>query len=164
MEFRKPDSIILLSGRLPPVVTEVFLSKGDSMNAYMRPMQVLLHPAFDLGRGGARFGGYYASEGLSYRRPIDDLFCTSEEVMGVDGFCHRMIEMGQAMPAAPAALAVPAVPSRTSVGVTAAVVGLSAAGVQLLVGEGLLGKIAFWTEIAALAVLTSVVVGLPENK
>jgi hypothetical protein len=44
------------------------------------------------------------------------------------------------------------------------VVGLSAAGVQLLVGEGLLGKIAFWTEIAALAVLTSVVVGLPENK
>lgn len=101
--------------------------------------------------------------GQYYRRPIDDQFCTSEEYMGWDGFCHSIHELGQTMPAAPAPAA-PAVPGRTSIGATAAIVGLSAAGVQILTGDGLLGKIAFWAEIAALAVLAGVVLKMPECK
>jgi hypothetical protein len=101
-------------------------------------------------RTGLGYGGF---QGIPYRRPIDDEFCSPEEWMGWDGFCHRLPELGQT--ASPAGSS-----NSTKVGVTAAIVGLGAGAAQLLTGDGsMLNKIAFWTEIGALVVLASVVVG-----
>lgn len=100
--------------------------------------------------------GYGGFQGIPYRRRIDDEFCSPEEWMGWDGFCHRLPELGQtASPAAPA--------NSTPIAVTAALVGLGAGATQLLTGNGsMLNKIAFWTEIGALVVLASIVVGKPK--
>lgn len=94
--------------------------------------------------------------GTYNRRPIDDRFCTPDEVMGYDGFCHSIRAMGQATS--------PASPSNSKpIAVTAALVGLGAGATQLLTGNGsMLNKIAFWTEIGALVVLASIVVGQPK--
>lgn len=136
------------------------------MNTYLGPMPVLLHPAFDLGRGGGHGGGgrgTFAGHDfgvMTERAPFENGMCGPNAVVGSDGRCHPIMEMGQATPA----VAAPSPSTRNSVGVMAAVVGLSAAGVQILMGDGLIGKVAFWTEIAALAVLASVVMGIPSTK
>lgn len=138
------------------------------MNAYLRPMQVLLHPAFDLGRVSANGGGSVDHRGfgvMTERAPFESGMCGPNAVVGEDGKCHHVMGMGQTASATPPAVAPTVTPKgRTSIGVTAAVVGLGAAGVQILMGDGLIGKVAFWTEIAALAVLGSVVMGIPSNK
>lgn len=127
------------------------------MNGNLKPIQVALHPAMSLGRGGGGFGGggrsFERGFGvMTHKAPFENGMCGPNEEVGADGTCQPIMQMGQAAPAAPTDL--------KSVGVTALVVGLGAGVTQLLTGDGsMLNKVAFWTEIAAMLVLAGVVVG-----
>lgn len=74
------------------------------MNFNMRPMQVAIHPGYDLGRGasGGGFGsGFWRGIESTWNNgwaPDESGFCGPNAVMGADGLCHLIVEMGQAAP------------------------------------------------------------------
>ncbi len=146
------------------------------MNAYLSPMRVALHPAFDLGRGGGGFhgGGFGGGHGydgawgvFTERAPFEGGTCGPNEVVGSDGRCHPVVGMGQTAPASsPAAPGTPrgtgaGFSNRRTLGLAAAVVGLGAGATQLMAKNPKLTKVAFWAEMASIAVLAAVVVGVP---
>lgn len=115
------------------------------MNSILRPIQVVLHPAMALGRGA----------GVSR---------SSERSFGV--MTHKQI--GQTAPAESGATGTPrsrggagGFSTNRVIGLAAAAIGLGAGATQLLVKNPKLTKIAFWTELAAIAVLAGVAVGIP---
>jgi len=133
------------------------------MNAYLSPMQVALHPAFDLGRGARRHHSQWGETSwgvFTQQAPFENL-CAPGEVVGPDGRCRPKPSMGQAAPATPARGGAGGFSTHKTVGLAAAAVGLGAGATQIFSKNEKMKKVAFWAEMGAIAVLGAIVVGIP---
>lgn len=126
------------------------------------------------GFGGAGFGGaghsYEQGFGvMTTQAPFENGMCGPNEVVGADGTCQprrTTMMMGQTAPSGSAAPGTPRSRSggfsnRRTIGLAAAVIGLGAGATQIMSKNPKVTKIAFWTELAAVAVLAGIVVGVP---